>query len=115
MLSRDETPRLRRARSSAPQCARPSRRPELGLALAFELLGLKANPKQTPAGAGALAITRSFAMLYWAIAFFALALIAAVLGFGGIAASAAGVAKLLFFGFLIFGVISLLLNRRVAA
>ena len=39
-------------------------------------------------------------MLGWAIAFFVLALIAAVLGFGGIAGASAGIAKILFFVFL---------------
>ena len=40
-------------------------------------------------------------MLSWALGFFILALIAAVLGFGGIAAGAAGIAKLLFWGFVL--------------
>ena len=40
-------------------------------------------------------------MLYWAAVFFIVALIAAVLGFGGIAAGAASIAKILFFIFLI--------------
>jgi uncharacterized membrane protein YtjA (UPF0391 family) len=35
-------------------------------------------------------------MLNWALIFLVIALIAAVLGFGGIAAAAAGIAKLLF-------------------
>lgn len=50
-------------------------------------------------------------MLHYAVVFFVIALIAAVLGFGGIAASAAGIAKVLFFVFLIAAVISLLLGR----
>lgn len=37
----------------------------------------------------------------WAVSFLALALIAAVLGFTGIAGSAVGVAKLVFYGFLL--------------
>jgi uncharacterized membrane protein YtjA (UPF0391 family) len=47
--------------------------------------------------------------------FFIIALIAAVFGFGGIALAAAGVAKILFYLFLILFVISLLagLSRRV--
>lgn len=52
-------------------------------------------------------------MLYWAAVFFVIALIAAVFGFGGIAASAVGVAKVLFFVFLILAVISLIFGRRV--
>ena len=38
-------------------------------------------------------------MLHYAVAFLVIALIAAVLGFGGIAADAAGIAKTLFFVF----------------
>ena len=39
-------------------------------------------------------------MLHYAVVFFIIALIAAVFGFGGIAASAVGIAKILFFIFL---------------
>jgi uncharacterized membrane protein YtjA (UPF0391 family) len=46
-------------------------------------------------------------MLYWAAVFLAIALIAAVFGFGGLAAGAAGMAKVLFFLFLILFVVSL--------
>ena len=38
-------------------------------------------------------------MLHYAVVFLVIALIAAVLGFGGIAADAAGLAKLLFYVF----------------
>ena len=54
-------------------------------------------------------------MLYWAAVFFVIALASAVLGFGGIAASAAGVAKILFFVFLVLGALSLVFGRRVPA
>jgi uncharacterized membrane protein YtjA (UPF0391 family) len=47
-------------------------------------------------------------MLRWAIAFFVVALIAAVLGFGGIAVAAAGIAKFIFYIFAVLFVISLL-------
>lgn len=40
-------------------------------------------------------------MLYAAAVFFVIALMAAVLGFGGIAAGAVGIAKILFFVFLV--------------
>lgn len=46
-------------------------------------------------------------MLRWALGFFIIALIAAVLGFGGIAVAAAGVAKLLFYLFLILFLVTL--------
>ena len=40
-------------------------------------------------------------MLSWALTFLVLALIAAMFGFGGIAAGAASIAKILFFLFLV--------------
>src|SRR5205814_9690044 len=46
-------------------------------------------------------------MLYWALMFFVVALIAGILGFTGVAMAAAGVAKLLFVVFLILFVLSL--------
>ena len=54
-------------------------------------------------------------MLYWAAVFFVIALLAAIFGFGGLAASAAGVAKILFFVFLVFALVSFLFGRRSAA
>jgi uncharacterized membrane protein YtjA (UPF0391 family) len=51
-------------------------------------------------------------MLYWAIAFLVIAIIAAVFGFGGIAGAAVGVAKILFFVFLALFLISLIMGRR---
>ena len=47
-------------------------------------------------------------MLSWALTFFVLALIAAVLGFGGLASSMAGIAKILFFIFIVVFVVSLI-------
>jgi uncharacterized membrane protein YtjA (UPF0391 family) len=46
-------------------------------------------------------------MLNWALTFFVVALIAAIFGFTGIAVAAAGVAKILFFVFLVLFVVSL--------
>gem|GEM_PF-288957 len=60
-------------------------------------------------------LTRRIVMLYWAAVFFVIALLAAVFGFGGLAASAAGVAKILFFVFLVFAVVSFLFGRRSPA
>ena len=53
-------------------------------------------------------------MLYWALVFLVVAIIAALFGFGVIASAAAGVAKILFFIFLVVFVISLImgLSRR---
>jgi uncharacterized membrane protein YtjA (UPF0391 family) len=45
-------------------------------------------------------------MIYWALMFLLVAIIAAVFGFTGIALAAAGIAKLLFFIFLILFVIT---------
>jgi uncharacterized membrane protein YtjA (UPF0391 family) len=47
-------------------------------------------------------------MLRWALGFFVIALLAAILGFGGIAVAAAGIAKIIFYIFLVLFVISLL-------
>jgi len=54
-------------------------------------------------------------MLYYALVFFVIALIAAFLGFGGLAMAFAGIAKILFFLFIILFVVSLVMHagRRV--
>lgn len=54
-------------------------------------------------------------MLYWALVFLLVAILAAVFGFGGIAVASAGIAKLLFFVFLVLFVVSLVAHgvRRV--
>ncbi len=51
-------------------------------------------------------------MLGWAVVFLIIALVAAVFGFGGIAAASAGIAKLLFVIFLVLFVISLIFGWR---
>ncbi|HEY4181146.1 MAG TPA: DUF1328 domain-containing protein [Kofleriaceae bacterium] len=51
-------------------------------------------------------------MFSWALAFFVIALIAAVFGFGGIAASAVGMAKIIFVVALILAAVSLVAGRR---
>lgn len=53
-------------------------------------------------------------MLYWALVFLIVSIIAAVFGFGGIAVAAAGIARLLFFVFLVLFLIALVtgLSRR---
>jgi uncharacterized membrane protein YtjA (UPF0391 family) len=47
---------------------------------------------------------------HYAVVFFIIALIAAIFGFGGIAASAAGIAKILFVVFLIGALVSFLMS-----
>ena len=51
-------------------------------------------------------------MLSWAITFLVIALIAAILGFGGIAGTAIGMAKIIFFVFLVLFVVSFAMGRR---
>ena len=50
-------------------------------------------------------------MLGWAITFLIIALIAAALGFGGIAGTATGIAKILFVVFLVLFLVSLVVPR----
>jgi uncharacterized membrane protein YtjA (UPF0391 family) len=47
-------------------------------------------------------------MLHYAVVFFVIALIAALFGFGGIAAGAVGIAKILFFVFIVLAIVSFL-------
>ena len=49
-------------------------------------------------------------MLHYAIVFLVIALIAAVFGFGGIAASAVGISKILFYVFVIMAVVTFVLS-----
>ena len=55
-------------------------------------------------------------MLYWAAVFFVIAVVAAIFGFGGVAASAVGIAKILFFVFVVLfiasGVMHMLQRHR---
>ncbi len=54
-------------------------------------------------------------MLGWAVIFLVVALIAALLGFGGIASTSAGIAKALFVVFLVLFLISLFFGYGSAA
>ncbi|HTP46440.1 MAG TPA: DUF1328 domain-containing protein [Casimicrobiaceae bacterium] len=49
-------------------------------------------------------------MLHYALVFFVIAIVAAIFGFGGIAAGAVEIAKILFFIFLILFVVSLVVG-----
>lgn len=49
-------------------------------------------------------------MLYWALMFFVIALIAAVFGFGGIASASAGIAQILFVLFAVLFAATLVLR-----
>ncbi len=50
-------------------------------------------------------------MLYWSATFFIIAMVAALLGFTGIAIGAASIARILFFLFLILFIVSLIIPR----
>ncbi len=54
-------------------------------------------------------------MLYWALVFLVIALVAGILGFGGISIAAAGIAKILLFIFIVIFLVTLLMHitRRV--
>jgi uncharacterized membrane protein YtjA (UPF0391 family) len=49
-------------------------------------------------------------MLHYAVVFFVIALIAALFGFGGISAGAAGIAQILFFVFIALALIGFLIS-----
>ncbi|MEQ8676713.1 MAG: DUF1328 domain-containing protein [Aggregatilineales bacterium] len=51
-------------------------------------------------------------MLSWALFFFLIAIVAAVLGFGGVAGLTSNIAVLLVVGFLVLAVVSLVMGRR---
>jgi len=54
-------------------------------------------------------------MRHWALIFLAIALIAGIFGFGGIASASAGIAQVLFFIFLVLFLVAVVvraLNRR---
>lgn len=52
-------------------------------------------------------------MIGWALTFLLIALIAAAFGFGGIAATSAGIAKLIFFVFVALFVITMIASRAM--
>ena len=54
-------------------------------------------------------------MLNWALTFFIVAIIAAVLGFTNIAGSAIDMAKILFYVFLVLALVSYVFGKRVTA
>ena len=51
-------------------------------------------------------------MINWAITFLVIALIAAVLGFGGLAGTAIGIAKIIFFVFIVLFIIAFVMGRK---
>jgi uncharacterized membrane protein YtjA (UPF0391 family) len=78
----------------------------------LDLNELKSGPQpahkdREPNGVKVVRAKEIYTMLNWAIAFFLIAILAAVLGFGGVAFAAAGIAKLLFVVFLVLFLVSL--------
>jgi uncharacterized membrane protein YtjA (UPF0391 family) len=64
-----------------------------------------------PSGARESTLTKGWVnMLHYALVFFIIALIAALFGFGGIAAGAAEIAKILFFIFAVMFLVSLIVG-----
>jgi uncharacterized membrane protein YtjA (UPF0391 family) len=55
-------------------------------------------------------LNKEIVMLYWAVVFLVIALVAAILGFGGIAGTAVGIAQILFWVFLVVFLVSLILG-----
>lgn len=53
-------------------------------------------------------------MLRWAFAFFVLAIIAALLGFGGIAGGAVVIARWLFVGFMVLAALTVVANAAAS-
>lgn len=74
-------------------------------------MALRSQPFQGGSG-NVQPLEQEPAMLSYAVVFLVVALIAAVLGFGGIAAGAAGIAKILFVVFLILAVVSFIFGYR---
>lgn len=53
-------------------------------------------------------------MLNYAVIFLVIAILAAIFGFTGVYVAAAGIAKILFFLFLVLFLVSLIMGRRAA-
>lgn len=68
------------------------------------------NKPEKKTNQGKLNIATGGSMLYWAFMFFVIAIIAAIFGFGGIAVASAGIAKILFYIFLVLFVLSLIFH-----
>src|SRR4051812_28983710 len=84
---------------------RPTARWGLGRHFRHDPLG-----NMAPRSKRGMGLQRRGQMLHYAVVFFIIALIAAVFGFGGIAAGAVGIAKVLFFVFLILAAVSFIAN-----
>ena len=88
-------------RSSPPAADRSSEGRPVVLRLAVQALNVFISTSRANLGL-------EFDMLHYAVVFLVIALIAALFGFGGIAASAVGIAKILFVIFLVLALASLI-------
>ena len=68
------------------------------------------RPADLPVSRRAAATFKGIVMLHYAVVFFLIAIVAAVLGFGGISAASAGIAKILFFLFLVIFLVTLVMG-----
>jgi uncharacterized membrane protein YtjA (UPF0391 family) len=75
--------------------------------LAPDLQLLKRAPSRW---AGAIKDRGGIQMLHYALVFFLIAIVAAVFGFGGISVASAGIAKILFFLFLVVFLVTLVMG-----
>jgi uncharacterized membrane protein YtjA (UPF0391 family) len=73
-------------------------------------MGSSTEAAKAPGAVVAAFLCQGDLMLYWAVVFLIIALVAAVFGFGGIAVAAAGIAKFLFFLFVVIFLIMLVLG-----
>jgi uncharacterized membrane protein YtjA (UPF0391 family) len=82
--------------------------------VALKLLIREPREKPGAKDLGALKSRKGTAMLYYALVFLLIAVVAGILGFGGVVFAAAGIAKILFFLFLVLFVVGLVthLARR---
>ena len=71
--------------------------------LAYTLHSLESGAQPAPGG---------YKMLHWSLMFLVFAIIAAILGFGGLAGTAVGIAKVLFFVFRVVWLVAFLTGRR---
>jgi uncharacterized membrane protein YtjA (UPF0391 family) len=95
------------------RCDAEDLRPELAAKYAGWGIGTTTAPSQNPFTRAAALFRahppgRNDMMLRWALGFFLIAIVAAIFGFGGIALAAAGMAKILFFIFLVLFLVALL-------
>jgi uncharacterized membrane protein YtjA (UPF0391 family) len=96
-----------------------TRRAEAGWHLLFNHMAsgneAASNARETDSAAGSGRRERRNKMLYYALVFLLIAIVAAVLGFGGVAVISAGIAKILFFIFIVLFLVSLIthMSRRV--